>query len=155
MTVLIALNTLRNASGSKSARKRVGRGIGCTKGKTCGKGVKGQKARAGVAIKGFEGGQMPLIKRLPKRGFNPLKRFSYTVVSIEDINYLVEEEYITTSHLIDKDLIKAMGIIKSVNTKVKLLGGCELLTSLNFALDAYSLSAKRSIESSGSAIIVM
>ena len=140
------LNELFNLPGSKKNGKRVGRGIGSGKGKTCGVGVKGQKARAGVAIKGFEGGQMPLIARLPKRGFNCPSSSSFIAVNLSTINTLLESKKIESNIAIDKDLLVKCGIIKNTRNKVKLLAKGELKTKFDFKLDAYSESAKAAIE---------
>jgi large subunit ribosomal protein L15 len=138
----VKLNNLYNLPGSKRTGKRVGRGIGSGKGKQCGRGTKGQKARAGVAIKGFEGGQMPIIARLPKRGFNPIKRHRYNVVNLELVNYLLEAKLIKAGQTIDKTLLLELGVIKKLTSEVKLLGNVKLSDKVNFELDAYSETAK-------------
>lgn len=148
----LALNNLYNLPGSKSNTKRLGRGIGSGKGKTSGRGVKGQKARSGVAIKGFEGGQMPIIKRLPKRGFNPLRRKTYKIVNLEFVNYLLESKNIKENHLINKEFLVEIGVIKSALSPVKLLGNVELASKVNFELDAYSESAKLQVEKVGGTV---
>lgn len=148
----VKLNNLYNIPGARKTSKRLGRGIGSGKGKQCGRGTKGQKARAGVAIKGFEGGQMPIIARLPKRGFNPLKRHRYHVVNLELVNYLIEAKLIEAGQTIDKDLLVSLGVIKKATTSVKLLGNMELLAKINFALDAYSMTAKELVAKSGGEI---
>jgi len=145
----VKLNNLYNIPGAKSNGKRVGRGIGSGKGKTCGKGQKGQKARRGVAIKGFEGGQTPLIKRLPKRGFNPLKRTNYNVLSLALVNYLVDSGALKDGSTIDKELLVNFGVIKSESQLVKLLGNDKISAKLVFSLDAYSSSAKKQVELAG------
>ena len=146
------LNTLFNVLGSKKTRKRVGRGIGSGKGKTCGAGGKGQKARSGVSIK-TEGGQMPLIKRLPKRGFNCSKALDYTPISIQDIEFLISLGRFDSKECINKDLLVLIGYIKNTNVLVKLLGGVERAKyQLSIQLDAYSASARSIVESSGGKI---
>jgi large subunit ribosomal protein L15 len=148
------LNELSNVPGSKKQRKRVGRGIGSGKGKTCGSGVKGQKARAGVAIKGFEGGQMPLIARLPKRGFNSINPKKYLICDFAIINYFFEHNIITSdvTH-VNKELLESIGFIKSSKDRVKLLSCGELTRKLIFELDAYSVSAKNAVEAFGGKVI--
>ncbi|MCP5369740.1 MAG: 50S ribosomal protein L15 [Rickettsiaceae bacterium] len=132
------LNELFNLPGSIKKRKRVGRGIGSGKGKTCGRGEKGQKSRSGVAIK-TEGGQMPIIKRLPKRGFASRKNIHYTVVSLDYLSELIEYGIINKEQQIDKNLLLEIGFIKSTNRLVKLLAGNNNLTHpLTIKLDAYS-----------------
>lgn len=145
----VKLNNLFNIPGSNKVSKRVGRGIGSGKGKTCGVGTKGQRARCGVAIKGFEGGQMPLIKRLPKRGFNPLKRTNYTVVNIQLINYLLEAKLLKASQLVNKELLVEFRIIKNTNVLVKLLGKESLNAKVSFDLDDFSLSVVEKIKEAG------
>lgn len=139
------LNDLFNLYGSKKKSKRVGRGIGSGKGKTSGKGVKGQKSRAGVAIKGFEGGQMPMIARLPKRGFRSRAKNNICHINFVDVMRLVENAQIKAGDLVDKGLLRQCGFIKNDNIKVKLLAHGELSVKLDFALDAYSESAKDAV----------
>lgn len=147
------LNTLFNVPGSRKPRKRVGRGIGSGIGKTCGRGVKGQKSRSGVTIK-TEGGQMPLIKRLPKRGFNCSKSIDYTAISVADIEVLIGMKRIDATKNINKDTLVSIGYIKSNKTPVKLLGGVEKIEhKLTIELDAYSASAKSVIEKAGGKIL--
>ena len=147
------LNTLFNVPGSKKPRKRVGRGIGRGTGKTCGRGVKGQKSRSGVAIK-TEGGQMPLIKRLPKRGFNCSKSVNYTAISVADIEVLVGMNRIDATKKINKDTLVSIGYIKSGKVPVKLLGGIEKIEhKLTVELDACSAGARAVIESAGGKVL--
>lgn len=143
------LNTLFNLLGSKKNRKRVGRGNGSGTGRTCGKGDKGQKSRSGVAIK-TEGGQMPLIKRLPKRGFSCSKSKNYTPISLADIESLISMERIDANNDINKDLLVNIGYIKSNKVPVKLLGGQDKFNyKVTVDLDAYSEVAKNAIENAG------
>jgi large subunit ribosomal protein L15 len=143
------LNDLYGIFGAKKKSKRVGRGIGSGKGKTSGRGVKGQKSRSGVAIKGFEGGQMPMIARLPKRGFNCPSSKYFTPVNFVDIKRLAENALIKAGDIIDKATLVRCGVIKSVTQKVKLLGSGELNIKLDFILDAYSTSAKDAVSKMG------
>lgn len=147
------LNTLFNLPGSKKPRKRVGRGTGSGIGKTCGRGVKGQKSRSGVAIK-TEGGQMPLIKRLPKRGFSCSKSVNYTTISLADIEALIEMKRIDDKNSINKELLVSIGYIKNQKIPVKLLGGLEKTNhKLIVELDACSASAKSVIENAGGKVL--
>ncbi|WP_375332793.1 MULTISPECIES: 50S ribosomal protein L15 [unclassified Candidatus Tisiphia] len=149
------LNELSNNFGAKRDKKRVGRGIGSGKGKTCGRGVKGQKSRSGVAIKGFEGGQMPMIKRLPKRGFNCPSSKKYSVVNIADIEFLIAENRLNSIEVVTKERLVEVGLIKNTKLLVKLLSvrSGEFNSPLSFQLDAYSASAKKLIEQVGGQIL--
>lgn len=146
------LNTLFNVPGSKKTRKRVGRGIGSGVGKTCGRGVKGQKSRSGVAIK-TEGGQMPLIKRLPKRGFNCSKSVKYKLISVAEIEYFVSEKGINPKDDITKKTLLSLGLIKNENVSVKLLGGSSVSNALKINFDAYSKSAVDAVKSAGGILL--
>lgn len=140
------LNDLFNLYGSRKKSKRVGRGIGSGKGKTSGKGVKGQKSRAGVAIKGFEGGQMPMIARLPKRGFRSrADKKNMCHINFVDIMRFVDDAQIKAGDLVDKSTLLNCGFIKNSDMKVKLLAYGELSVKLDFALDSYSESAKEAV----------
>lgn len=145
----VKLNNLYNIPGSRKSGKRVGRGIGSGKGKQCGKGTKGQKARAGVAIKGFEGGQMPIIARLPKRGFNPIKRHRYSLVNLELLNYMLEVNMIQPGQTVNKELLAQIGAIKNSSEEVKLLGNVKLSNKLIIEVDAYSETAKAHVLEAG------
>jgi large subunit ribosomal protein L15 len=147
------LNELFDLPGAKKRKKRVGRGIGSGKGKTSGRGVKGQKARAGVAIKGFEGGQMPLIARLPKRGFNCPSSTTYTVINFATVTKLFEAKKITESSSIDKEVLVKCGVIKNANKLVKLLAKGELKHKFDFKLDAYSAAARAAVEKAGGKVL--
>lgn len=148
------LNELYNNPGSKRTKKRVGRGIGSGKGKTCGVGVKGQKARCGVAIKGFEGGQMPLIKRLPKRGFNCPSTTVYRTINVVDIEALVVDERVSGSETINKETLCKVGLIKNTNLLVKLLAnGGKVEKKLVIQLDAYSEAARSIVEKAGGKVL--
>ncbi len=149
------LNTLFNNPGAKKSRTRVGRGIGSGKGKTCGRGTKGQKARSGVAIKGFEGGQMPIIKRLPKRGFNCPTTVTHQIVNIYDVEKLVIEKRINASEPINQQKLVSAGLVKSASKPVKILasGEGDIKTKLIIELKAYSQSARALIEKAGGQIL--
>lgn len=147
------LNELFDLPGSKKAKKRVGRGMASGTGKTSGRGMKGQKARSGVSINGFEGGQMPLIARLPKRGFNCPNSKSFIVVNFVTLNRLLEAKKIKEGVEINKETLHKCGIIKDTKKDVKLLAKGELKSKFNFKLDAYSATAKAAIEKAGGKIL--
>lgn len=147
------LNELFDLPGAKTKKKRVGRGMSSGMGKTSTRGMKGQKARSGVAVKGFEGGQMPLIKRLPKRGFNCPNSTYFVAVNFSTINLLLENKKIKADASIDKELLVKNGIIKNTKKKVKLLAKGELKSKFSFKLDAYSEAAKAAIEKAGGKIL--
>lgn len=147
------VNSLFNVPGSRKPRKRIGRGNGSGTGRTGGRGEKGQKSRSGVAIK-TEGGQMPLIKRLPKRGFNSSKSIRYTPISMADIEFLIIEKRIDTSVVFNKTSLVNIGYIKSEKAPVKLLAGIEKMNfKLSVQLDAYSKTAKELIEKAGGQVL--
>ena len=147
------VNSLFNVPGSRKPRKRIGRGNGSGTGRTGGRGEKGQKSRSGVSIK-TEGGQMPLIKRLPKRGFNSSKSISYTPISMADIEFLIIEKRIDSSVLINKALLVDIGYIKSEKTPVKLLAGVDKMNfKITVQLDAYSKTARELIEKAGGQVL--
>ena len=120
---MISLNTTLKV---KIKKIRVGRGIGSSKGKTSGRGVKGQKSRSGVAIKSFEGGQMPLFRRLPKRGFNPLKKEKIAIISLGKIQNLIDLKKIDSSNKIDISLLKKINVVNKKQNKIKILGSGEI-----------------------------
>ena len=137
------LHELKPAAGSNKAAKRKGRGAASGNGKTAGYGHKGQKARSGVKKAGFEGGQMPLQRRLPKRGFNNIFATVYTTVKISDL------EKFEAGSVVDVNALLEKGVIKKVNDGVKVLGNGELTKALTVKLDAYTASAKEEIEKAG------
>ena len=131
-----------------------GRGIGSGKGKTSGRGVKGQKSRSGVAIKSFEGGQMPLYRRLPKRGFNPIKKGKIAKINLELLEKLIDGKKITADNKIDLSYLKKSKILSKSVTHFKVLGNGELKSKLNIEADFSSKSAKEKIEKVGGSISV-
>ena len=133
----------------KKNKTRVGRGIGSGKGKTSGRGVKGQKSRSGVAIKSFEGGQMPLYRRLPKRGFNPIKKNFIAKINIEKLQTLIEKKIIKNDEKINLDSLIKKNIINKKYKKLKILGMGEIKTQLDIESDFISKSAKEKIEKIG------
>jgi large subunit ribosomal protein L15 len=137
--------------------KRVGRGIGSGKGKTAGRGVKGQKARSGVAVKSFEGGQMPLFRRLPKRGFNAIKnRANNLVINLRDISSLIDKKKINTGEKVDlSNLLFSKDKKNSKYVKVKILGTGEIKHKVNLLAHSFSQSAKSKIEKLGGSIEIV
>ena len=146
--------TLNSITKVKIKKIRIGRGIGSGKGKTSGRGVKGQKSRSGVAIKSFEGGQMPLYRRLPKRGFNSLNRTKVAKINLSKIQMLIEQKKINSSEKIDiKNLIKVKAINKR-SLKLKILGSGECKEKIDIHADFISKSAKLKIEKNGGLISI-
>jgi len=128
------------------AKLRVGRGIGSGKGKTCGRGVKGQKSRSGVAIKAFEGGQMPLYRRLPKRGFNSFGKTIIAIMNLEKIQSFIDEKTIKISDTINMELLKKLKLINKNSQKLKILGTGEIKEKINIEADLISKSAMEKLE---------
>ncbi|MDC3020583.1 50S ribosomal protein L15 [Candidatus Pelagibacter sp.] len=148
---MTSLNSLNN---HKTKKIRVGRGIGSGKGKTSGRGVKGQKSRSGVAIKSFEGGQMPLYRRLPKRGFNPIKKSSIAVINLGDLQKLIETKRISVDTKINIDTLKKVKFFRKSINKFKVLSNGDLNSKIDIEADYSSKIAKEKIEKVGGNIIV-
>ena len=148
------MTSLNSISKTKIKKMRVGRGIGSGKGKTSGRGVKGQKSRSGVAIKSFEGGQMPLYRRLPKRGFNPIKKEKIAIINLDKIQNLIERKKIDKNSQIDIDSLKKNKIINKSSKKIKILGSGEIKEKINISIDFISKSAKEKLEKAGGTIIL-
>ncbi len=146
---MISLNTIAPL---KERKIRPGRGIGSGKGKTSGRGHKGQKSRRGVAIKSFEGGQMPLYRRLPKRGFNPIGTLKVAKINLGIIQSLINKKIIKTSDKIDLNLLKKIKIINKKFKKIKILGKGELKDKINLEVDFVSKSAKNKLEKNTSSL---
>ena len=146
------LNTLKKI---KEKKIRVGRGIGSGKGKTSGRGVKGQKSRSGVAIKSFEGGQMPLYRRLPKRGFNVIHKKQIGLLNLSEIQSFIQSKKINPSDKIDLALLKKLNIVKKKYKKLKVLGNGDVKEKLNIEVNYLSNSAKTKLEKSGSNIKII
>ena len=144
---MINLNTTAQL---KSKKIRPGRGIGSGKGKTSGRGHKGQKSRRGVAIKSFEGGQMPLYRRLPKRGFNPIKSADIAKINIGEIQLHIDKKKIKSSDTINLELLKKIKIINKNCVKLKILGNGELKNKITLEVDLVSKSVKEKIDKTGS-----
>ena len=149
MTSLNSLNT------NKRKKLRVGRGIGSGKGKTSGRGVKGQKSRSGVAIKSFEGGQMPLYRRLPKRGFNPLNRNKIAKINLDKLENLVNSKRINVENKINLEILKKDKIINKAYLSFKVLGRGELNSKLDLEVNFLSKTAKEKIEKAGGSIKII
>ena len=143
------LNTL-----TKTFKKKIrpGRGIGSGKGKTSGRGHKGQKSRSGVAIKSFEGGQMPLYRRLPKRGFNPISNTEVAILNLDKIQSYIDKKTINTNDLLNSDLLKKLKIINKNSTKLKILGTGEIKDKVNIEANLASKSAVEKLEKIGGSI---
>jgi large subunit ribosomal protein L15 len=149
------LNDIKDNAGAKKARMRVGRGIGSGKGKTAGRGVKGQKARTGVAVKGFEGGQMPLYRRLPKRGFwNPFSN-DLNEVNLGRIQEAVDAKKLDTTQPVTVEALIAAGVVSKPRDGVKILGNGELKARLAFEVFGASKSAQAAIEKAGGSVKVL
>ena len=148
------MTTLQSIKKIKTNKMRVGRGIGSGKGKTSGRGVKGQKSRSGVAIKSFEGGQMPLFRRLPKRGFKSLKDNKVAKINLDQIQLMITNKKIDPTKKINLDLLQKNKIVSKNFKKLKILGSGELKDKLDFEIDYISENAKIKIEKIGCGIIV-
>ena len=131
---------------------RVGRGIGSGKGKTSGRGIKGQKSRSGVAIKNFEGGQMPLYRRLPKRGFNPIVKKKTAKINLEKIQSYIDNKKINSAEIINSELLIKLKIINKRSQKLKILGTGEIKTKINLEANSISNSAKEKLEKVGGSV---
>ena len=143
---------LNNREKINKSKIRVGRGIGSGKGKTSGRGVKGQKSRSGVAIKSFEGGQMPLYRRLPKRGFNPISNDQIAILNLEKIQKFIDKKTINTKDILNSDLLKKLKIINKNSSKLKILGTGEIKDKINIEADLASKSAVAKLEKIGGSI---
>jgi len=146
------MSTLNTTNKVKIKKIRVGRGIGSGKGKTCGRGVKGQKSRSGVAINGFEGGQMPIFRRLPKRGFNPINKEKIGTINLEKIQSFIDSKILKISDLINADLLIKLKIINKNCKKIKILGTGDIKDKINVEADLISKSAKEKLEKAGGSI---
>ena len=143
---------LNNRPKINKSKTRVGRGIGSGKGKTSGRGVKGQKSRSGVAIKSFEGGQMPLYRRLPKRGFNPIKQEKTAILNLDKIQSLIEKKTINTDEILNSSSLKKLNLIDKNSKKLKILGSGEIKDKINIEADLASKSALQKLEKIGGSI---
>ena len=148
------LNEISDNPGAAKKGKRLGRGIGSGLGKTSGKGVKGQKARRGVAINGFEGGQMPLHRRLPKRGFNNIFALDFNEVSVARVQTAIDAGRLDATATVTAEALKAAGVIRRVKDGVRLLGPGELAGAVTFEIAGASKPAIESVEKAGGKVVV-
>ena len=144
--------TLNNRNKINKPKIRVGRGIGSGKGKTSGRGVKGQKSRSGVSIKSFEGGQMPLYRRLPKRGFNPLEKTKIAILNLDKIQTYIDKKSIKLTETLNSDLLKKLKLINKNSKKLKILGSGNIKDKINIEADLASKSAIEKLEKVGGSI---
>jgi large subunit ribosomal protein L15 len=149
------LNEVKDNEGALKSRKRVGRGIGSGTGKTGGRGVKGQKARSGVAINGFEGGQMPIYRRLPKRGFNNIFAADYVIVSLGRVQQAVDAGKLDVSKTVDAAALKAAGVIRRIKDGVRLLSDGELTAKVTFEVSGASKPAAEKVEKAGGSLKIL
>jgi len=143
------LNELSDNRGARKPRKRVGRGIASGTGKTAGRGQKGQKSRSGVSLAGFEGGQMPLYRRLPKRGFNNLFGTRFEVVNLGLLQGAIDAKKLNPAKPIDSDALRAAGLINKARDGIKLLAKGELKTKVSIQVDSASKAAVKAVEAAG------
>ena len=148
------LNELRDNDGARTERKRVGRGAGSGTGKTSGKGHKGQKSRAGATINGFEGGQMPIYRRLPKRGFKNPFRKQYAIVNLGDVQKAIEDGRLEKDKEIDDISLRGAGLAGKKNLKIRLLANGDLKSKITIKVAGASRSAVVAVEEAGGAVIL-
>tara|TARA_B110001452_G_scaffold244391_1_gene228383 strand:- start:323 stop:775 length:453 start_codon:yes stop_codon:yes gene_type:complete len=146
------MSTLNTTGKVTKTKLRVGRGIGSGKGKTSGRGVKGQKSRSGVSIKAFEGGQMPLYRRLPKRGFNSFRKVNIAIMNLEKIQSFLDQKTINASDTINIELLKKLKLINKNSQKLKILGTGEVKEKVNIEADLISKSAVLKLEKAGGTV---
>lgn len=146
------LNEIRDCEGATHSRKRVGRGIGSGTGKTGGRGVKGQKSRSGVAIKGFEGGQMPIYRRLPKRGFTNIFAKDFNEVSVGRIQVAIDAKKLDAGATVDGEALLKAGVIRRLRDGVRVLGGGELTSKITLDVAGASKSALEKVEKAGGSV---
>ena len=149
------LNELRDVDGATKARKRLGRGIGSGSGKTAGRGVKGQKSRSGVAINGFEGGQMPIYRRLPKRGFNNIFAKDFNVVSLGRVQTAIDAGKLDGKQAVTVEALKAAGVLRRVKDGVRLVADGELTGKVTFEIAGASKAAVEKVEKAGGSVKVL
>ena len=143
---------LNNLIKNNKKKMRVGRGIGSGRGKTSSRGHKGQKSRSGVAIKSFEGGQMPLYRRLPKRGFNPLQKENIAILNLDKIQFFINKKTINTNDILNSSTLKRLNLINKNSKKLKILGSGEIKDKINIEADLASKSALTKLEKIGGSI---
>ena len=143
------MTTLNTTQKILSKKIRPGRGIGSGKGKTSGRGVKGQKSRSGVAIKSFDGGQMPLYRRLPKRGFNSINKIFVSKINLEKIQKYIDKKILKNTDTINIDLMKKLKLINNKSNKLKILGNGDIKDKINVEVDLISKSANEKLKKAG------
>ena len=148
------LNKLNDNDGAKSSKKRLGRGVGSGLGKTSGKGHKGQKSRSGVSIKGFEGGQMPIHRRLPKRGFNKHNRKVFRILNLGDLQKVIDNGKIDIKKEINNSVILSSGIIKNLKDGIRILARGKITSKVNILVDGASKNAVKQVEKAGGNLAV-
>ncbi len=149
------LSELKDRPGARKARRRVGRGIGSGKGKTAGRGIKGQKARTGVAVKGFEGGQMPLHRRLPKRGFTNIFRKTLNEVNLGRVQQAIDAGKLDAAATVDVAALVKAGVLRRAKDGVRLLGDGEIKVKIAFAVAGASRSAVAAVEKAGGSVTIL
>lgn len=149
------LNELADNPGATKNRKRIGRGIGSGKGKTGGRGVKGQKSRSGVAIKGFEGGQMPIYQRLPKRGFNNMFRKVFVPVNLGRLQEAIDAKKVDAKKTITIDVLKEAGLVNGMKDGVRLLATGELKSKVTIEVSGASAAAVAAVEKAGGQVNII
>lgn len=149
------LNQITDNEGARKSRTRVGRGIGCTKGKTCGRGVKGQTSRSGVAINGFEGGQMPIYRRLPKRGFKNVNAANYVVLTVERLQQAINGGRLDLAQPITGAALKAAGVVHKTLDGLRLIGTGELSAKVTIEVAGATPGAIASVEKAGGSVTVL
>ncbi len=152
---MVKLNELRDNPGATKARKRVGRGVGSGTGKTAGRGQKGQKSRSGVAIKGFEGGQMPIHMRLPKRGFTKPNRLAFAEVNLGRLQEFIDRGKLDASQALDEDALVTSGLVRRKLDGVRLLAQGELTTKITLTVTGASQAAVEAVEKAGGSVTVL
>jgi|TARA_B000000565_G_scaffold9272_1_gene7073 large subunit ribosomal protein L15 len=148
------LNKLNDNDGAKSSKKRLGRGVGSGLGKTSGKGHKGQKSRSGVSIKGFEGGQMPIHRRLPKRGFNKHNRKVYRILNLGDLQKVIDNGKIDIKKEINSSVILSSGVIKNLKDGIRILARGKITSKVNILVDGASKNAIEQVKKVGGNLAV-
>ena len=146
------INQLKPRLKANKSRKRVGRGAGSGIGRTCGRGMKGQKSRSGVSLRGFEGGQMPLYRRLPKRGFNPINKNKVAVLNLDKMQSLIESKRINSANQINLETLKKAKIVSKTYNKIKILGSGEIKEKVDLNIDYISKSAVEKLKKAGGTI---
>ena len=149
------LNELRDNPGATKEKKRVGRGPGSVKGKTAGRGIKGQKSRSGVAINGYEGGQMPLYQRLPKRGFNNINAKRYAVINLGILQKFIDSGKLDVKSTLNEDVLLNSGLVRRVWDGVRLLNKGEITSKVNIEVTGASKTAVAAIEKAGGTVKVL